>query len=106
MFHYLCHKSSIKMSSPDVLIYVQTVKNYFNSNDEAKKYFLEGANENLFYRLLTEFSEKNFEKNGEPALTQEQFEMIRKLSRMNKPMFIINDNVFLNVGDYGSICLN
>ena len=33
--------------SPEVLIYIQSVKNYFDTNKEAGEYFLSGANEEL-----------------------------------------------------------
>ena len=34
--------------SPEVLIYIQSVKNYFKTNNEAKDYFLNGNDEELF----------------------------------------------------------
>jgi len=48
--------------SPEVLIYIQSVKNYFKTNNEAKDYFLNGNDEELFFKHLSEISQKNFNK--------------------------------------------
>lgn len=64
--------------SPEVLIYIQTVKNYFNSNQKARDYFLKNSDEELFFEHLGEISQKNFEKEGEVMLNQEQFDLLRK----------------------------
>ena len=36
--------------SPEVLIYLQTVKNYFETNKEAKEFFLSNSDSELFYK--------------------------------------------------------
>jgi len=38
--------------SPEVLIYIQTVKNYFEINNEAREFFLSNSDEELFYKHL------------------------------------------------------
>ena len=63
--------------SPESLIYLQTLKNYFQNNEEAKNYFLSNLNEDDFYSNVLNVAEKNFRKNGEPQLTQEQLEFLR-----------------------------
>lgn len=96
------------MTPPDVLIYIQAVKTYLEKNEDARKYFLDDVDQELFYRLITEFATKNFKKNGEVMLSQQQFETIRKMCKTKKVNFMtfINDNVFMNIGVYGDICLN
>jgi hypothetical protein len=66
----------MKLSS-DVLIYVQTIKNYLETNQEARDYFLKNADYDLFFDNLAQISEINFQKTGEPQLTQQQFEFLR-----------------------------
>lgn len=63
--------------SPESLIYLQTLKSYFQNNEEAKKYFLSNLNEDDFFASVLNVAEKNFRKNGEPQLTQEQLEFLR-----------------------------
>lgn len=62
---------------PDVLIYLQTVKNYLENNIEAKKYFIGRNDEDAFYDLIKDIANVNYEKNREPKLTREQFELVR-----------------------------
>lgn len=63
--------------SPEVLIYLQTVKNFLSNNEDAKSYFLSFVDEEDFYEKLLEISEINFTKNGNPELSREQFEFLR-----------------------------
>ena len=63
--------------SPEVLIYLQTLKNYFENNEEARSYFLSNVNEEDFFNLVGETSERNLKKNSEPQLTKEQLEFLR-----------------------------
>lgn len=108
--------------SPEVLIYIQTVKQYFEKNQEAREYFLGNADEEKFYEHLSIVSQKNFEKNGEVMLNKEQFETLRKtiLSlkiEPDKKPFVRpeeniditieeNSNIFLDYPNFGKICLN
>jgi hypothetical protein len=108
--------------SPEVLIYIQSVKHYFETNKEAREYFLGNADEELFYKHLSEISQKNFEKDGEVMLNKEQFELLRKTINAlkivtNKKPFVRpeenidvtieeNPNIFIEYSNFGKICLN
>lgn len=70
----------MKLSS-EVLIYVQTIKNYLETNQDANDYFLKNADYDLFFDNLAQISEINFQKTGEPQLSQQQFEFL-KISMM------------------------
>ena len=104
--------------SPEVLIYVQSVKNYFATNKEAGEYFLSGTNEELFFKHLTEIAQKNFTKSGESMLNRDQFELLRKtilaINIIEKKVeiksedFNYNNGVFIELRfpNFGLICLN
>lgn len=108
--------------SPEVLIYLQNVKNYFETNKEAREFFLDNSNEELFYKHMTEIAQKNFEKNGDATLDREQFELLRRTVKalnvvVDKKRFIRpeeniditighNSNIFIEYPNMGSICLN
>jgi hypothetical protein len=109
--------------SPEVLIYIQSVKSYFDINKEAGEYFLSGTNEELFFKHLTEIAQKNFTKSGEATLNREQFELLRKtilaLSVIEKKSFTkkveiksedfnYDNGVFIELTfpNFGLICLN
>jgi hypothetical protein len=107
--------------SAEVLIYLQTVRNYFETNNEAKLYFLSNSNEELFYKHMTEIAQKNYEKNGEATLDREQFELLRKTvagiattTTVTKKVeikdedFDFNNGVFIGLPfpNFGTICLN
>ena len=63
--------------SPDILIYIQTVKNFLENNEGTKIYFLKNVDEDLFFVNLGQIAEINLTKNGEPQLSKEQFEVLR-----------------------------
>jgi len=107
--------------SPEVLIYLQSVKNYFETNKEAREFFLSDSNEELFYKHMTEIAQKNFEKNGEATLDREQFELLRRTIaaisvientkfkngiEFKKEDFDYDNGVFIGFPNFGSICLN
>jgi hypothetical protein len=107
--------------SPEVLIYIQSVKNYFEINKEAREFFLSNSNEELFYKHMTEIAQKNFEKNGEATLDREQFELLRRTIaaitvmstskfkneiEFKKEDFEYDNGVFIGFPNFGSICLN
>ena len=54
--------------SPEVLIYVQSVKNYFATNKEASEYFLSGSNAQLNTSLPIKYRSNGlslfYKKNG------------------------------------------
>lgn len=99
--------------SPEVLIYIQTVKTYLNNNSEAKDYFIGNSDEELFFNHLSEISQKNFDTNGEAMLNKEQFELLRKtvtaisITKKDIPEEPIeNENMFFEIKGFGKICLN
>lgn len=103
--------------SPEVLTYLQTVKNYLKKNDEARRYFLHGVDEEMFYQHLTEIAQKNHNQLGEPMLSKEQFDLLRKtmkaISIVNKSVTEIEEeipnpekNIFVDYRGFGKICLN
>jgi hypothetical protein len=63
---------------PEVLIYIQTVKNFFSKNEGTREYFLSQIDENIFFKYLGDISKKNFEENGEVMSSEVQFELLRK----------------------------
>jgi hypothetical protein len=65
--------------SNEVLIYFQSVKNFFKTNEEANLYFLSNVDEEEFFNNLLKIAQTNFEKNGEPNLSIEQFEFLREV---------------------------
>lgn len=101
--------------SPEIFIYLQTVKNYFKINLEARNYFLGDSDEELFYQHLCEISQKNYEKNGEVMLNKEQFELLRTtvkvvtISKKDIPEEFeknVEEKIFFDLGEFGKICLN
>ena len=107
--------------SPEVLMYVQSVRNYFNGNKEAKEFFLSNSDEESFYEHLTEIAQKNFDEKSEATLNREQFELLRrtilaitisKNKNYIKPIEDIdikieqNNNIFIEYDNFGKICLN
>ena len=63
----------------DVQIYLKNLRNYIEQSDKASILFLGGKLDSIddFMYEVEKVSTKNQELNGEPALTQEQFEVIR-----------------------------
>lgn len=103
--------------SPEVLIYLQTVKNYFEINKEAREFFLSNSDQELFYKHMSEIAQKNFEKNGDATLDREQFELLRKTIaaitvtkrvEIKNEDFNYDNGVFIGLPfpDFGTICLN
>lgn len=106
--------------SIDVLIYIEKVKEYFNNDNDVKNYFLQNFDEKIFFSYLTEVATINYQKQGDPALSKEQFETIRNVIYINKndPESIksiylsINsknpheEKIFMNLNDFGFLCLN
>jgi hypothetical protein len=94
----------------EVLVYLQKVKNYLNINNEAKNYFIGNSDAEEFYKHLAIISEKNFEKNGQPELTQEQFELLRKtisaITASKQKFFYSSDGTFMFFEDYPPISMN
>ena len=102
--------------SPEVLTYIQTVKNYLKKNDEARKYFLTGVDEDFFFQHLSEIAQKNLKSLGEAMLNKEQFDLLRNtmkaISIVNKSKIedtqVINpeENIFIDMRGLSKICVN
>jgi len=86
----------------DVLIYIQNVRKFFTSNVETRKYFDIDNNEDEFFDYVIELAQKNYEENGVPELSVEQFEEL-KLKTLKEPDMI---GTFVSLGNFGLISLN
>ena len=96
---------------PEVLIYVQTVKNYFEKNEQAREYFIGDLDSEMFFKHLSEISQKNYNSNGEVMLNKEQFELLRKTIRAievvkDDETTTQEDLIFVDTRGFGKICLN
>lgn len=90
--------------SPEILIYLQNIQEYLKKNIEAREYFLTGVNPEDFYGEVTKKATENFEKNGDPMLTIDDFENIR--TKLMSVVPTLSEKHFLNVESFGKICLN
>jgi hypothetical protein len=94
----------------EVLVYIQKIKNFLNTNDSARDYFIGKSDVDEFYKQLSIISEKNFETNGQPELTKEQFELLRitleVVSISQQKIFITDDGLFMIYENYPPISLN
>jgi hypothetical protein len=94
----------------EVLVYIQKIKNFLNTNDSARDYFIGNSDVNEFYKQLSIISEKNYETNGQPELSKEQFELLRitleVVSISQQKMFITDDGLFMVYENYPPISLN
>jgi hypothetical protein len=91
--------------TPEVLIYLQNIRNHFNTDDEIRDYFLQGIDEDIFFQYLSEISQKNYEKTGDAMLDISQFELLRTtISQLRKK--ILNDVLFVEIPTFGKYCLN
>jgi len=62
----------------EVLVYINKLKNYLKNNKEAREYFISNLDEDEYMEKVTEVAIKNFIEKGDPTLSMEQFEIIRK----------------------------
>ena len=92
--------------APEVLIYVQNLKRYFDKNKEDQDYFTGNADKELFFNQLLEMAEKNFEESGEPNLTIGQFEELRKNQTPDEEIKNEIVGLFISFGDFGRMSLN
>ena len=98
---------SMKKTPTEVLMYLQNVRKYFETNEAAKDYFsLKEENKERFFNYITELSERNFEDNGEPELSLDQFEELRrKISGdISEKKEILG--IFFSLGVFGRVSLN
>lgn len=89
----------------EILIYLQKVMNYFTTNDEVKDYFIGSSDPLLFYSKVKDQSIKNFTERGDPMLTKEEFEEIRK-GQLVVQINTLVDDIFIDLKHFGKICLN
>lgn len=92
--------------SPEVLIYIQSIKKYFSSHSDAQEYFKVEGNEEAFFEQMGEMSQKNFEEHGEPQLTLDQFEEIRYAITKFVGKRDEITGVFISLGNLGYVSLN
>jgi len=96
----------LKRMAPEVLIYVQNLKLYFNSHEDDQQYFTANKDAKLFFEQLTEMAQKNFEENGEPQLTMTQFEELRKNQTSDEEKKYEMTGIFISFGEFGRMSLN
>jgi hypothetical protein len=88
---------------PEIQIYLQNIKKFLSFNEQARHYFLNGLDEELFFNELELVSENNYNTTGNPTLTREQFEQIKV--KLNKPVKE-DEKLFFDFKDFGFISLN
>jgi hypothetical protein len=96
--------------SPEVLIYIQKVKNYFENDQDAHNYFLMGIDEQKFFEELSKLASINITKKGDPSLTHDQFELVKTLCESTKLLENKNrtdlSTIYLDLGNFGKIYMN
>ncbi|HOH61308.1 MAG TPA: hypothetical protein PK698_02315 [Bacilli bacterium] len=102
-----------KKISPEVLIYIQNLKQFFSNNKSALEYFDIDDNFDEFYEQLANISQKNFDETGEPELSIFQLETLRhkianpiQIKRSDDGRELLTDAIFLKIGNFDMICLN
>ena len=63
---------------PQILIYINKLRKYFQSNRDARQYFLGQIDEDTFLDRVTDMATKNVYDKGDPTLSMKQFELIKK----------------------------
>jgi hypothetical protein len=96
----------VNSMSPEVLIYIQNIKKYFTENASAQQYFNVKGNEDTFFEYVSEISQKNFEDNGEPQLSLNQFEELRNKIGGSSAKLQEATGYFVSYGHFGYISLN
>ena len=91
-------------------MYIQKVKNYLKTDNAAREYFVGESNIDEFMDELALIANKNFETNNEPALTQEQFELLRitikAITLSKQKVFYSEDGVFMFFENYQPVSMN
>jgi hypothetical protein len=80
--------------SPEVLIFLQKFKLYLENNIDVKKYFLGETDGENFFKYLLNIAQINFKKNGQPELSIEQFEFLRKINKPFEDIDVEDDFFF------------
>ena len=57
--------------SPEVIVYIQKLKKYFKTNNEAREYFIADLDPEEFFEYLTDIAEKNFFEKEDPTLNMD-----------------------------------
>jgi hypothetical protein len=91
---------------PEVLIYIQNLKKYFQSNEDQLKYFVSIDNKESFFDYVINISQKNFKNKGEPELTVDQFEEFKKITSGVNEKTRESTAVFMYLGEFGFVSLN
>jgi hypothetical protein len=94
------------MLPEEVLIYIQNLKHYINSHEEALKYFTMMKKKDEFFESAIELSQKNFEATGEPELTIDQFEEIRQKLYPFPEETITPVGILISLKGFGLFSLN
>jgi hypothetical protein len=69
---------------PEVLIYINKLKKYFETNNEARNYFIGHSDIDVFFDNVSEIAEKNFMEKGDPTLSMDQFEIVKKMLKIKE----------------------
>jgi hypothetical protein len=89
--------------SAEVLIYLQSLRKFLESNEESRNYLIGDATIDSYFEKVKKLSEYNHKKTGDPKLTTEQFELLR-MAQTKKLKKV--DNIFFELENYGYFCLN
>jgi hypothetical protein len=92
--------------NPEILIYLQQIKMYINSNQVVKDYFIGEFKEDIFYERLKEVSLINYNNTDDPKLNREQFESIRMSIIVSSRQVVTESELFFEIPGFGSICKN
>lgn len=96
--------------SPEVLIYIRKVRDYLENNQDAHDYFLIGIDEEKFFDEVSKIATKNITKKGNPALSQDQFELVKTLCESTKLLKNKErgdlSTVYLDLGNFGKLYMN
>lgn len=81
----------------EVLLYINTVKEYFGKTPVVSEYIIGNNSLEYFYEMVEKIAVNNYNQNKEPRIKREQFELLRK-SRKIKNVFTytFGDNIILN----------
>jgi hypothetical protein len=60
----------------------------------------------LFFERLSIFAEKNYESKGDATLSKEQFEEIKTTPPKPKTSKYKENGIFMEIPNFGTICLN
>jgi hypothetical protein len=92
--------------SPEVLIYIQSLRAYFENNEGVKSYFIVNQTDLDFFSNVTKIAQLNYIASGHPMLTIEQFEKLRNLTQEKLPENKITWERYQDFKEYGKFYLN